>query len=166
VPRTGGDAQYGRVDLNVMKSGEQEKPKAETEIDGGPWQFSLRSLLIVITVASVLLAIGVHYAGVIVALAVVSLMQVGMLVGADWLIRPAHRRALAFVTAASWAVVGSSFVIFAVFSLNHFNSSIGPLGYIFAICMLAVGTFCYYLANLRWRRLTRVERSARSTWYN
>jgi hypothetical protein len=140
-----------------MKSGKQDKPQAETETDRGPWQFSLRSLLIFITAASILLAIGVHYAGIIVALAVVGLMQVGMLVGADWLIRPAHRRALAFVTAASWAVVGSSFVIFAVYSLNRLDSASGMFGYLFALCLMSVGAFCYFLANLRWRQLSQVK---------
>jgi hypothetical protein len=119
-----------------------------------PWQFSLRGLLVFVTVVSVLLAIGVYYVGIIIALAVVGLIQVGPLLVADWLIRPQHRRTLAFVTAGSWAIVGSSFVIFAVCAASRLVSSSGSLNWTFASCSIVGAAFCYFLAGLRWRQLS------------
>jgi hypothetical protein len=117
------------------------------------WQFSLRSLLAFVSIVSILLAIGVHYAGAVVALVVWGLFQAGMLVSADWLIQPAHRRALAFLTAASWAIAGSSFVALALFALNGLDDFAGS--WAGALLLYLGGAFCYFLAALRWRQLTR-----------
>jgi hypothetical protein len=137
-------------------------PKSETqagvEIDDGhtPWQFSLRTLLIVVTIVSILLAIGVHFGGFIVALATVGLMQAAMLFSADWLIRPEHRRVLAFVTAASWALVGSAFVImgFATAHKVEVRSSGSILSWSFVISLFGAGALAYYIAHHRWQQLS------------
>jgi hypothetical protein len=89
------------------------------------------------------------------------LIQVVMLFVGDWLIRPQNRRALAFVTAASWAIVGSGFVMVGIHEAYRLKS---PAEYLAgsrtdrfnsasAIFLLLAGAFCYFLAGLRWRQL-------------
>jgi hypothetical protein len=134
------------------------EPQSSIEIDDGraPWQFSLRSLLVVVTFVSVLLAIGVHLGGILVALIAVGILQAGILLSADWLIRPAHRRALAFVTAASWAIVGSSFVIGAIVTSNEIvsNNTGSLLSWSFTISLFGAGALSYYVAMRRWQQLS------------
>ena len=120
------------------------------------WQFSLRTLLIVTAALSVCLAIGVHFAGVMFALAFATLVQVGMLLSADWLIRPENRRALAFVTAGSWIVLGSGILIIGIREVFLGIGTDGDAGaWIFAWCLIVIGLGCYYIAAKRWRRLGR-----------
>lgn len=126
-----------------------------------PWQFSLRSLLVATALISVVLAIGVHLAGVLFALAVIALIQVTTLLSADWLIRPQNRRALAFVTAGSWIVLGSGLVIVGIRDIlfrlrtdglaTNFDLAI----WIFALSLISIGIICFYVAAKRWRRLTQ-----------
>jgi hypothetical protein len=120
-----------------------------------PWQFSLRSLLIATAVISVILAIGVHLTGIMFALLVIALIQVTTLLSADWLIRPENRRALAFVTAGSWIVLGSGLVIVGIREVLVRVGTESDLAIrIFAWCLIAIGIICYYIAAKRWRRLT------------
>jgi len=65
------------------------------------WQFSLRRLLIATTVVSLCLAVGTYLAGVAFIIFAVVLIEVATLLSVDWLIRPANRPLLAFVTAGS-----------------------------------------------------------------
>jgi hypothetical protein len=117
------------------------------------WQFSLRTLLIVTAFVSVCLAIGVHFAGVMFALALIGLIQVATLLSADWLIRPQNRRALAFVTAGSWMVLGSGLFIVGVREIYARIGAAGETaGWVFAGCMVGIGIYCYYIAAKRWRR--------------
>jgi hypothetical protein len=133
-----------------------EKPATDIDEGPGPWQFSLRSLLIAVTVASILLAIGVHFGGILVALAAVGVSQAGMLLSADWLIRPAHRRALAFVTAASWALIGSTFVIGAVAAIDRIvkNFANSAFSWSVTIVLFVAGALSFYVAKRRWQQLT------------
>jgi hypothetical protein len=120
-----------------------------------PWQFSLRSLLIATAVISVILAIGVHLTGFMFALLVIAIVQVSTLLSADWLIRPQNRRALAFVTAGSWIVLGSGLVIVGVREVLVRAGTDSDLAiWIFAWCLIGIGMICYYIAGKRWRRLT------------
>jgi hypothetical protein len=139
----------------------RDEPNADESVAAGSpqtpaWQFSLRTLLIVTAALSVCLAIGVHFAGVMFALAFAALVQVGMLLSADWLIRPQNRRALAFVTAGSWIVLGSGLLIVGIREVFLRIGTDGDAGaWIFAWCLIGIGIGCYYIAAKRWRRLTR-----------
>jgi len=119
------------------------------------WQFSLRTLLVATAVVSVLMAIGVHFAGVMFALAFAVVVQAVMLLTGDWLIRPENRRALAFVTAGSWIVLGGALFVVGV---REVYLRMGADGHwaalIFAWCLVGAGGCCYYIAAKRWRRLT------------
>ena len=131
------------------------EPSANTEPPAAPvWQFSLRTLLIVTALVSVCLAIGVHFAGFMFALVVIGLIQVATLLSADWLIRPQNRRALAFVAAGSWIVLGSGLLIVGVreFFLFYGTKS-EPAKWMFTWCLVGAGVSCYYIAAKRWRRL-------------
>ena len=127
------------------------------------WQFSLRALLIATTIASACLAVGVHFAGFIFVVVVVGLIQAAMLLGADWLIRPANRRALAFVTAGSWIVLGSGLLIIGASQLyGAIGSNDAAAAWTLGSCLVAGGISCYYLAAKRWRSLTQPDRADQS----
>jgi hypothetical protein len=120
------------------------------------WQFSLRSLLVATALISVVLAIGVHLTGYLFALVVIGLLQVATLLSADWLIRPQNRRALAFVTAGSWTVLGSGLLVVGVREiLVRVGTDSDLATWIFAWCLISIGIICYYIAAKRWRRLSR-----------
>jgi O-antigen/teichoic acid export membrane protein len=130
----------------------------ENSISAPSWQFSLRSLLIVTAIVSVCLAIGVHFAGVMFAIGVAAMVQVVMLLAGDWLIRPENRRALAFVTAGSWIVLGSGFLVVGARDIvTRIDTGSDSAVWIFASCLIGIGVVCYYVAAKRWRRLTRPQ---------
>jgi hypothetical protein len=136
-----------------------DDPKADELAHGDPsstraCQFSVRSLLIVTAIVSICLAIGVHSAGVMFALAFAAAVQVVMLLSADWLIRPQNRRALAFVSAGSWIVLGSALLVVGIREVFYVTKS-EPARWVFAWLLVGVGIFCYYIAAKRWRRLSR-----------
>jgi hypothetical protein len=117
------------------------------------WQFSLRSLLIATALVSVILALGVHLTGFMFALVVIGLVQVATLLSADWLIRPQNRRALAFVTAGSWMVLGSGlFVVGVREALLRIGTDSSLAVWVFVWCLIGAGIGCYYVAARRWRR--------------
>jgi hypothetical protein len=127
------------------------------------WQFSLKSLFVVTTVLSIAMALGTVFLGVALALFVFVLVQVATLLLADWLIRPANRRILAFVTAGSWIIFGSGMLIVAArFALDpaqreQLGDTVWPICIFFAIC----AAFCYWCARMRWRQLTASRGSLR-----
>jgi hypothetical protein len=133
------------------------EPSANAQPPAAPvWQFSLRTLLVVTALVSVCLAIGVHFAGFMFALVVIGLIQITTLLSADWLIRPENRRALAFVTAGSWIVLGSGILIIGIREVFLGIGTDGDAGaWIFAWCLIVIGLGCYYIAAKRWRRLGR-----------
>jgi hypothetical protein len=119
-----------------------------------PAQFSLRSLLLLTTIVSIGLAIGVHFGGVMVVVVAAGLILADTLLSADWLIRPQNRRALAFVTASSWIIVGSGLFIGALHSI-----ATGALarhddwGWFFAGFLIVAAVASFYIASIRWRKL-------------
>jgi hypothetical protein len=119
------------------------------------WQYSLRGLLIVTAVVSIVLAIGIHFAGVMLVVGVMALIQVATLLASDWLIRAQNRRALAAVSSGSWIILGSGLVVISgqqMYGLIGTNGSVEAR--VFAACLLAAGAYCCYIARKRWRRLT------------
>ena len=133
-----------------------EDLRVETSPKNEPWQFSLRSLLIVTAVVSVCLAIGVHFAGAMAVVIAFGAIQAGMLLAADWLICPAQRRVLAFVTAGSWSILGSGLIVLGGREAYQLSGTTDEgISRISALCLIIGGAFCYYVASKRWRRLTR-----------
>ncbi len=118
------------------------------------WQFSLRSLFAVTTIVSIVLALGTYFAGFVFVVAVVALIQVATLLAADWLIRPANRRALAFVTAGSWIVLGSGVAIIAFLQFYWAYANRSSLQWFFGNCLTVAAVVCFYTAAHRWRKLT------------
>jgi hypothetical protein len=87
------------------------------------------------------------------ALAVIALIQVTTLLSADWLIRPENRRALAFVTAGSWIVLGSGLLVVGVReALIRIGTDSSSAVWVFTWCLIGAGIGCYYVAARRWRR--------------
>jgi hypothetical protein len=127
------------------------------------WQFSLKSLFVVTTFMSIAMALGTVFLGVALALLVIVLVQVAALLLADWLIRPANRRILAFVTAGSWIIFGSGMLIVAArFALDPAQrEQLGDTAW--PICtFFAIGAgICYWCGRLRWRQLTASRDSVR-----
>jgi hypothetical protein len=124
-----------------------------------PAQFSLRSLLILTTIVSIGVAIGVHFGGVMVVVVAAGLILAGTLLSADWLIRPQNRRALAFVTASSWIVVGSGMLMAGVETIIA-ATSLGKddLGWAIGSALIAAALSCYGVAAYRWRKLAAQSR--------
>jgi len=143
-----------------------ENASADVLAKSPAWQFSLRSLLIATTIVSICLAIGVHFAGLMFAVAAVGLTQAAMLLSADWLIRPQNRRALAFVTAGSWIVLGSSLLAIGAGQLyGALQSEDARTAWMLGGCLIAGGSSCYLLAAKRWRSLTQPDMGGRSEGY-
>jgi hypothetical protein len=120
------------------------------------WQFSLRNLLIAVTIISVWLAVGVHYVGFMFVLVPIIAVQAAMLLALDWLIRPQNRRALAFVTAGSWAVIGSGLLVLLGSTLLNeqallSRSEAGTR--VLEACLAVGGLVAYVVAAKRWRQL-------------
>jgi hypothetical protein len=121
------------------------------------WQFSVRDLLIAMTVISICLAIGVHFAGFMFVLIAIGVMQAGILLAGDWLIRPQNRRALAFATSASWATVGSGLLVLLISTIfNHesllLRSKIATAA--LEVCLAIGCVIAYVAAATRWRQLS------------
>jgi hypothetical protein len=106
------------------------------------------------TVASIGLAIGVHYGGFTVVALAAGLILAGALLSADWLIRPQNRRVLAFITASAWIVIGSGIVMLGVEAFVTTNA-LGKqeLGWPVGAVLVAGGLSCYGIAAWRWAKL-------------
>jgi hypothetical protein len=142
---------------------ELEPGVSRTEIERSvprEWQFSLRGLLITTTVISDGLAIGSYLAGVAFIIFAVVVIEAATLLSVDWLIRPANRQLLAFVTAGSWMLFGSGLAIMAIkfaYELVEFDK---PQVMWAAICLLAfTAVCCYGFGWRRWRQLTAYGRA-------
>lgn len=118
------------------------------------WQYSLKGLIALTTIVSICLAIGVHFAGFMVVFVAIGVVQVAALLSADWLIRPQNRRALAFVTASCWIVVGSGLFLGALHTIATAALAEQDIwGKIFAVLLIVAALACFYLALQRWRKL-------------
>lgn len=113
------------------------------------------------TIVSACLAVGVHFVGFMFVVLTLALVQVAALLAGDWLIRPENRRALAFVTAGSWATLGSGLLVLAIRAVYEvFYEGTNSPGKAEAATMLAIllvvgAAFCYLFAAFRWRQLRR-----------
>jgi hypothetical protein len=88
------------------------------------------------------------------------MVQAGILLAGDWLIRPANRRALAFVTASSWIVLGGGVLILGCRAIYDSVTAAkgGGIGWILGYGLLVAAAACYWQAAHRWRKLTRPRR--------
>jgi hypothetical protein len=129
------------------------------------WQYSLRGLLVSTSIVSACLAVGTYLAGIAFAIFVLVLLQVALLLSVDWLIRPANRRLLAFITSGTWMLTGSGLLIIGATLILGFRTggtlskSVGPevlwtIGLIFA----PAAAFSYWFGWRQWRRLTTQRR--------
>jgi hypothetical protein len=120
-----------------------------------PWQYSLRGLLIVTAIVSVVLAISIYFAGVLFVLGVIALIQAATLLAADWLIRPENRRVLAAVSSGTWMILGSGVMIIACRQAFLMMRDDGNWTVALFTTSLAAtaGLCCCTVAANRWRRL-------------
>jgi hypothetical protein len=130
------------------------------------WQFSLRGLLISTTIVSACLALGTYLAGIAFAVFVLVLLQVLLLLSIDWLIRPANRRLLAFVTGGTWMLTGSGLLAIAaklmlsVPAANTVSSDVNPeVLWSLGLVLAPAAVFCYWFGWRRWRRLSAQRRA-------
>jgi hypothetical protein len=88
------------------------------------------------------------------AVSIVVVIQVAVMLASDWLIRPTNRRALAFVTAGSWIILGSGLLVIAVQQAIAILAS-PRLDMMWASVMFLSGfaLVCYLLGWHRWRQL-------------
>jgi hypothetical protein len=124
------------------------------------WQFSLRSLMIATTAVSVVMALGMFLVGIAFVVFAVVLIQAATLLAADWLIRPANRRMLAFVTAGSWMVAGSGLLLvdFKVASDILFRVTVSNM-WVAVLLLSFMAACCYWFAWRSWKRLTAQRRA-------
>jgi hypothetical protein len=124
------------------------------------WQFSLRALLITTTVVSICLALGTYLAGVAFIIFAVVLLEVATLLSVDWLIRPANRPLLAFVTAGSWMIFGSGLLILTCKTAYELITLDRPEELWAAVALCAfTAVLCYGFGWRRWRQLTAYRRA-------
>ena len=131
-----------------------ENLPADRSSASAPWQYSLRGLLIFTAIVSVCLAIGVYFAGAMAVIVTFGVIQAATLLAADWLIRPANRRSLAFVTAASWTILGSGLLMIGLREAYKLNTNKTDLAWYSTIGLIIGVRFCFVLATRRWRQLT------------
>ena len=97
--------------------------------------------------------------GYIVVVAAVGLMQVTILFMGDWLIRPEHRRALAFATALTWAMWGSGLLTLAIKTFQARDLDDKPIKWWALGIVLAIGTIASYaMAFFRWQKANAKNR--------
>lgn len=146
--------------MDADRTDELMKLATERTKSAGPapseWRYSLRALLVTTTILSIAMALGTIFIGLILVALVVLLLQVIPLLAADWLIRPANRRALAFVTAGSWILVGSGLLILAArmalaADVQGANRAVSWGGGLISLVFAAAS---YAFAWRRWRQLT------------
>jgi hypothetical protein len=77
------------------------------------------------------------------------------MLASDWLIRPAHRRALAFATASAWIILGSGLLIIAIQQAIAILAA-PKLDMTWAAITVLIGfaLACYLLGWYRWKQLT------------
>lgn len=151
---------------------ERQMKRIESATDPSPaqqpvpkeWQFSLGGLMVVTTAVSVIMAFGTYLVGFWFVVFVIVLTQVATLVATDWLIRPANRPALAFVTAVTWITAGSGFLILGATMIfakvaSDFIMYTWPVVAIF-VC---TAIFCFWSAWRKWRLLMNGSRTRRLT---
>ena len=120
------------------------------------WQFSLRGMLIVMTIIAISLAFASQYPRTMGVLLAVGILQAIVLCGADWLVQAKNLKLLAIITAALWA-----FAATGLLGLSAWQLAVAPAGNSFrsvwsiALIYAAGSAFCYYVA---WRRLTKRRR--------
>jgi hypothetical protein len=130
------------------------KLSAESSQQPG-WQYSLRGLLLVITIASITLAVGVHFQGLMVAVVAIGIVQAAILLAGDWLIQRRNRWALALLTSVFWAIPGCGLLLLGIGAAFGANA-VEKRGASAAVAALAIaaGAICYLMAVRRWRQLT------------
>jgi hypothetical protein len=123
------------------------------------WQYSLRGLLVVITIVSISLAVGIHYQGIMVAIVAIGIIQGTILLAGDWLIQRRNWWALALLTSIFWAIPGCGLLLLGV-GVAVSSSIVADRGVIAmaSLCAIAGGAFCYFMAVKRWRQLTAERR--------
>jgi hypothetical protein len=117
------------------------------------WQFSLLSLLVVTTVVSICLAIGVSFPRIAVAAVAIGLVEAGILYLGDWLIRSRGGRTVMQVVSIMWALLGSAMLVSAFVTFAAANvpqQSNRPLFLTLAALIGAVGLLCWIVARRRW----------------
>jgi hypothetical protein len=96
-----------------------------------------------------------YVAGFLAVVILVVLVEVAVLLAAEWLIRPANRVALAFATAGSWIIVGSGIAIIGISQLAvAMESTDADKSWALGAGLVAVGVVCWLVAARRWRQLT------------
>jgi hypothetical protein len=120
------------------------------------FQFSIRDLLVTTTIVSICLAVGVHFVGFMAVVGALCVTQVAVLLASDWLIRPENRRALAFVSAGTWAILGSGLFALAFSALYQAAISANSQApSTLAICLAIGAGLSWFMAAYRWRKMTR-----------
>jgi heme/copper-type cytochrome/quinol oxidase subunit 4 len=72
---------------------------------GRHWQYSLFGLLVVTTIVSVCLAVGVHFPRMILGILAAGLVQVVALYSVEWVMRRRGGQTMRQVTVSLWAIV-------------------------------------------------------------
>lgn len=120
------------------------------------FQFSVRDLLVATTIASVCLAIGIHFLGFMAVVGTVCIAQAAVLLASDWLIRPENRRSLAFATAGIWAILGSGLLLLALPAIfQAFDPASSRASATLAICLTIGAGISYFMAVYRWRTIAK-----------
>lgn len=124
------------------------------------WQYSLRGLLVVITIVSVSLTIAVHYQGLMVTIIAIGMVQATILLASDWLIQGRNRWALALLTSIFWAIPGCGLLLMGIGAAVGTNivADRGASAAASAL-VIAAGAFCYFMAIRRWRQLNGEQSS-------
>jgi hypothetical protein len=114
------------------------------------WQYSLFGLLVVTTIVSICLALGVSFPRVAIAAVAVGLVQAAALYLADWLIRSRGGRTLKQVTSIMRAVLGTALLIIATAVATAPAPHTSLLALMVAYVIGSIGLLCWILAWRYW----------------
>jgi hypothetical protein len=120
-------------------------------------------MFVVTGIVAACLAAGYYFPTAVLVVVSLGLMQVGIVVAGDWLIRPANRRRLALVISAAWLLLGCMSAFIGCFVLlRSIRAGADDSVWAASFSFLAAAIYFHYVAYSRWRKMKNSASAGRT----